>query len=302
MSSLLITENIITNSSLQGMFLSYLDGGTVEYNTVSSNDRGIYLLNSDNTIIQYNLVEDSTDSGVFLANADSDNNTIRYNYFDGNNVSSSSDGSIKISGSGTGNEVYGNILIDGYRSLFITATPNGLLFYNNTIYNSRSYTSMVRTSTANFDFRNNIFYSDAGLVNMYADMTGTASSGGSYNLYYNGDSGDEWRWGGDWATWAEWQAFGNDAGTGSNTDPSFESGTQLWVTSGSFAEDGGQEIDGHNDRVEITSTWGADGEVTLVDQGTVIGAYEFPTGGGEAGSIIKWENVLWEDTCWGNCL
>jgi len=222
--STLVSGNIISNSSMNGITVSGTSGtgpatafnNIVEYNivnrTYSTSAGGIVVLTANNSIVRYNNVSSVVAGGVVVNNGG--NNTIEYNRI----VTPGIGGLVAIAANATSNRYRNNTVIGAAYGIYVngtTGTHNSNNFLNNTIENSTSYDIYIRNAVnsllRNITIKNenttsvvsltgeNItvvatkgaFPADTNRYNIthYVDLTNLTAGGWAYlNVSYNNET------------------------------------------------------------------------------------------------------------------
>ncbi|MFA5084445.1 MAG: right-handed parallel beta-helix repeat-containing protein, partial [Candidatus Paceibacterota bacterium] len=118
------------------------DNATVENEVLANNSHGILLVNTNNSLIQNNSIEDTSTSSIAIS-FDSNNNSIL-----GNNMSHNFVG-IYLLGS-NGNNVTSNTVISGSgTALYVDTSMNNTMAYNNVSYNGNDGIYLLYSSGNN---------------------------------------------------------------------------------------------------------------------------------------------------------
>jgi parallel beta-helix repeat protein len=306
-----ITNCIGEDAGARGVSLSSSDDVVISGNTfTSSGDISLNISTTVNLILENNIIENCIGNCIVLSG--STNGIIKNNYIDG-----STEEQLYVRGTTTGNIFSGNIFANTSDAYTVRLRDSGIvgnMFYGNVWYLGGigiATTSPVGSGTI---FKNNIMYKTTTSDFLLFPSGSTANVEIENNLYFStaaSETTNMFTWDGTTTIgFDDWQALGNDNGTGTfgyYSDPLFDNATagDFWTDNeSSDIFENGQGITNYNDRIEFDSIFGAGGSVTTTTQADTIGAFEFVSAGGGSGvhlGPITLENILLENLCIGNC-
>jgi hypothetical protein len=204
---------------------------------------------------------------------------IRYNYINGGGINIIYKGSTGTDSTGTA-AIYGNVSIDGYANGIMIKAVEGVLVYNNTIWNENAIRSATNQHSIyllpnlggddpeNCVIKNNIIVdvstnATTHLIFLAASITGDDVLTFDYNVMYSANGFYGWRTDERDATFAEWQALGYDANstelTSGQAAALFEdTSNEDWsLASGSEAIGAGETLAAtYDDDLDSTTDWG----------------------------------------------
>jgi hypothetical protein len=152
---------------------------------------------------------------------------IRYNYVNGGGINIIYKGSTGTDSTGTA-AIYGNVTIDAYENGIMIKAIEGVLVYNNTIWNENAIRSATNQHSLyllpnlggddpeNTVVKNNIIVdvstnATTHLIFLAASLTGADVLTFDYNVMYSANGAYGWRTDMRDATFAQWQSLGYDA-------------------------------------------------------------------------------------------
>jgi parallel beta-helix repeat protein len=136
-SNLNIINSGITNTNNAGILLFYSDNTIISNNTIRNNQNGIYMIGSVKNTVTYNQIFSNDISGLVLA-LGSNSNTIKENSFQLNTfgiyIKDASDANYVVRNTGQGNTRYGIIIDNELKNIYE---------YNNFSYDKMSYDKII---------------------------------------------------------------------------------------------------------------------------------------------------------------
>lgn len=246
----------ILNNRIETTYTSSYGIRVGNENIGAGNNRLDTLYIEGNTIrgVRYFTPSEPTTMHGFLIGYQSPTGYCRYNYINGCGLNYVVKGTTTTSLKNF--DLYYNISTNGGSYGFYSKGIDSVSFYNSVSYNDLwgFYFSENNGSDGATDclVENSIIEAASGGYAYRFDLTSSSNFNANHNVvfadniaYYNNTD----------YTWSTWQGLGHDANS-YNTDPSFQSSTQLWPTSGSDAIGNGTNLGSPYDYgLNTSSSW-----------------------------------------------